>query len=242
MRTAIAFLTCVLAAACNAREAAPAPKPAPAAPQPIVSDDLKRRVSALITDLEARERASQLSSPPQIKRIDSYPEETASQRQPADYREQLRQPQPAARYARPGTSAVDLMQARAISTFGPALNALRNQGRSLEQYLRRYIAACYARVNRSSSPGAGTDMRFLRADGTSAAWNPNSILAWRDSWASQAGIDPQTAVICREMWTDISLDGQQLRNELVLLDQRAMAAGIYPGVMRSLRASYGFYE
>lgn len=144
------------------------------------------------------------------------------------------------------TTPLDKMRQVAESAFGPTLVALSRRADTLDANFRRYLDGCYEKVTRATTNG--TSLGFGSADSVGVAvgprgpfaWEVASNFAWQESWGAETNIDNETTAHCRTLWSDIADDMGMIRSGLANIDEAARRAGIYPGVIRDLRAKYGF--
>lgn len=120
------------------------------------------------------------------------------------------------------TSSLDAHRATAASLFNLRLGALNTMRTELADDWWKYERACRGKV----TSGRGTGVMFLR-----------SQLVW---FVHALELDNETMPACRMLATGISTRSHRVANELQQIDEDGRRRGIYPGIMRDLKRSYGF--
>ena len=115
-------------------------------------------------------------------------------------------------------STLALRRAEAVTLFGGRLDSLRVAQRKIDGDRERYAAACAQRVTR------GRAVRFGAPAG---------------SGSSTLVIENEGTPECRMLAHDIQAQSAAVKTALAAVDEDARRRGIYPGVMRDLRAQYG---
>lgn len=248
MTTAATILFCAGSVACQKPASAPARSAASATESGPVRDDLARRADALIADLQVKEAEGQRLSQEGAPRVSGVPTKGASvvilpERARSSSVSSARSPA-AAPEPSPGTTTTMVGQAEAA--FAPTLMSLSRRADTQDSNFRRYLDACYEKVTKATTAGNSFGVGSESSTGAVVgqrgfiAWDVDSRYRWQESWVAGSEIDNATTAYCRSLWSDIAADAAVIRSELANIDEAARRAGIYPGVIRELRAQYGF--
>ena len=119
-------------------------------------------------------------------------------------------------------STLDAHRARAAALFDRRLDAASATRAELTDDWKKYERACRGKV----TTGRGVGVVLLRSE-----------LVW---FAQSLGIDNETTPECRMLATGMKTRSQHVARELDQIDEDARRRGIYPGVMRDLKRTYGF--
>jgi len=119
-------------------------------------------------------------------------------------------------------STLDAHRARAAALFDRRLDAARATRVELTDDWKKYERGCRGKV----TTGLGVGVVLLRSE-----------LVW---FAQSLGIDNETTPECRMLATGMKTRSQHVARELDQIDEDARRRGIYPGVMRDLKRTYGF--
>lgn len=119
-------------------------------------------------------------------------------------------------------STLDTHRAAAASLFTVRLAALSLMRTELAGDWKTYEHACRGKV----TTGRGVGVVFLR-----------NQLAW---FVESLELDNETMPACRMLATGMSTRSQHVAREVQQIDEDARRRGIYPGIMRDLKRSYGF--
>ena len=138
------------------------------------------------------------------------------------------------------------MVAKAELLLGADLAALSRRADTLDANARRYVDACYNKYTSGAASGvsvgrgAAYSLGAAVGSGGWAAWDTYSRFAWQESWAADTSVDNATTAFCRSLWSDVENDYAVVSRGLAAVDDLGRRAGIHPGAVRDLRASYGF--
>jgi len=141
---------------------------------------------------------------------------------------------------------LERMQEQARASFAPTLAVLRRRADGLLGNFRRYLDGCYRKATTATTAGASVGWGSASSVGAAIdqdgfiAWDVAARFAWQETWAAEQRIDNETTALCRTLWSDIAAETRIIHDELAAIDEAARRAGIYPGVVRDLRAEYGF--
>jgi len=119
-------------------------------------------------------------------------------------------------------STVDAHRVRAAALFDRRLDAASATRTELTNDWKKYERGCRGKV----TTGRGTGVVFLRSE-----------LVW---FAQSLQIDNETTPECRMLSTGMKTRSLRVARELDQIDEDARRHGIYPGVMRELKRTYGF--
>jgi hypothetical protein len=138
-----------------------------------------------------------------------------------------------------GLSAIDTQREDAASVFGVRLEALRLLTTQVADDQRRYNSACRGKVTTIRprvTPGVPLD-RLLIGTGAIVALG---TLPLQPLFPEELEMKNETTAVCRVLWSDVAMRSALIKKELAQIDEEARRRGVYPGVMRDLRAKYGF--
>ena len=119
-------------------------------------------------------------------------------------------------------STLDTHRATAASLFTVRFGALSLMRTELAADWKTYERACRGKA----TTGRGVGVVFLRTE-----------LAW---FVQSLELDNETMPACRMLATAMSTRSQHVAREVQQIDEDARRRGIYPGIMRDLKRSYGF--
>lgn len=236
---------------CSAADEAKAPPPietiVPAGMEK--RDPLLERADALIADMRRREA--------EFKLLQDELSQATSQRAAAipviiDRSSSYRASQPPASSSLPAAPAapatrltgIDAMKERAMSIFGDAVERLSDQADALDTDYRRYTDDCRGNiatvVTRGTSRGSGSLSSNGIAGGRDwfAVWNASASIEWQEQWTAQSEISLENSSRCRRLWSSITSNANAIKQEIEGVETAAMQSGIYPGVIREVRAHY----
>lgn len=213
-------------------------------------DPLVERADALIADLKKREAEFKVvqdelslatfqratAIPVVIDRSSSY---RATPPPPPSVRNPAAPPAPATI-----STGIDAMKERAMSIFGDAVERLCDQADALDADYRRYMDDCYGNVatvvTRGTSRGSGS----LSSNGVAAGrdwfavWDANASMEWQEQWTAKSEISLENSSRCRRLWSNIMFNANSIKQQIEGAEIAALQTGIYPGVIRDVRARY----
>ena len=136
-------------------------------------------------------------------------------------------------------SSMDVQREDAAAAFGPRFETLRVVREETIGDNRRYIAACRGKVTKAR-PRATAGIPLDRTLIGSGAIVSLGKLPPQGFVPEVLEIQNQTTAPCLILWHDITAQSVQVQDELSRIDDEARHRGIYPGIIRDLRAQYGF--
>jgi hypothetical protein len=119
-------------------------------------------------------------------------------------------------------STLEAHRMRAAALFDRRLDAASATRTQLTDDWKKYDRGCRGKV----TTGRGAGVVFLRSE-----------LLW---FVQSLQIDNETTPECRMLSTGMKMRSMQFARELDQIDEDARRSGIYPGVMRDLKRTYGF--
>jgi hypothetical protein len=119
-------------------------------------------------------------------------------------------------------STMDAQRAAAATAFGIRLDALSHVRAATVDGRKKYERACRGKVTTGRSIGI---------------MNVPPDAAW---FFEVLALDNETTPACRMLVVEIRTGSQQIDREMERIDEDARRRGIYPGVMRDLKRTYGF--
>jgi hypothetical protein len=119
-------------------------------------------------------------------------------------------------------STLDAHRTRASALFDRRLNAATALRTELADDWKKYERACRGKI----TTGSGIGMAFVRSELV--------------SFVQSVQIDNETTPECRMLATGMKTRSQHVARELDQIDEDGRRSGIYPGVIRELKRTYGF--